>query len=228
MLDRCPNCEAIKIGGECHCVPAKAWVLFAAFVLSVLVLAVIKDCAKSPDDADLQPVTVSDTVAPMRHLFIAALLCIPSTARAERPIPACAWTPAARVELGRMVQLESTSSEEYRTFAWALARRWRGRPAVRSLTFAQSVTAFSWILRRHRDTGYNGASRRQHTILTSRIPAGVAEVLETWSTGALSDGCVNGMAWDWHAPPRGRFHCPGFNKWLRMPSNIVLEEGRCG
>lgn len=127
-----------------------------------------------------------------------------------------------------MVQLESTSSDEYRTFAWALARRWRGRPAVRALTFAQSVTAFSWILRRHRDTGYNGASPRQRWILTHGVPGNVAEILDQWSRGELTDGCARGAAWDWHSPPRGRFHCPGFNRFYRMPSNVVLEEGHCG
>jgi hypothetical protein len=93
-----------------------------------------------------------------------------------------------------MVQLESTSSDEYRTFAWALARRWRGRPAVRALTFAQSVTAFSWILRRHRDTGYNGASPRQRWILTHGVPGNVAEILDQWSRGELTDGCARGAA----------------------------------
>lgn len=230
MIDRCDQCDGPTVDGEClnGCASAKSWILFAAFVLSILVLAVVKDCAKHPAEGALRPAEVSDSLGGMRHLFIAALLCIPARAAAEVPIPRCAWTPEARTELGRMVQLESTSSDEYRTFAWALARRWRGRPAVRSLTFAQSVTAFSWILRRHRDTGYRGASPRQRWILTHGIPSSVADELEAWAAGERSDGCVRGLSWDWHSPPRGRFHCPGFNRFLRMPSNVVLEEGHCG
>lgn len=220
MIERCPNCRTPIIGDECpNCPPRGGWFLFMAFVLSLVVLAGLKHCTSQPEPA---------TVAPMRHLpLVLALCCYPASARAERPIPECAWTPAAKVELGYMVQLESTSSDEYRTFSWALARRWRGRPAVRALTFSSSVTAFSWILRRHRDTGYRGASPRQRWILSHPVPSAVAGELDAWARGERDDGCRRPI-WDWHAPPGGNTHCPGNNAWYRMPLGVVLEEGHCG
>lgn len=203
MIDYCSSCNAPMIRGECaRCASRHAW--FWVFVL------IVAGCA-----------------------FQAC------RALAEPPIPPCAWTVAAKHELGKMVQLETCSEDEYRTIGWALARRWRGRPAVRPLTFAESVTAFSHILRRMRAARAVlgplpaarrvGCSRRQRGILGNDVPISVSERLEAWARGELDDGCVGGRAWNWSAPPgRRNIRCPGFNHWLRMPADVVLEEGRCG
>jgi len=132
------------------------------------------------------------------------------------PIPACAWTPAARRSLVAMVRIESSSGKDAVAIAWTMARRWLGLARFRGRSFADYVVDTSAPLRAYRSGDVGGLTEYQACVLgvprlddrgrdACRIfhgaekDAEVGAVLDAWAAGDVPDPC-GGESFQWFSP----------------------------
>lgn len=166
-----------------------------------------------------RPVTVSPAETP-RAVVVEVEPAVevepePTPAKVS-PIPACAWTPAARRSLVAMVRIESSSGKDAPAIAWTMARRWLGLARFRGRSFADYVVDTSAPLRAHRSGVVGGLTEYQACVLgvprlddrgrdACRIfhgaekDAEIGAALDAWAAGDVPDPC-GGQSFQWFSP----------------------------
>lgn len=158
------------------------------------------------------PVTPNDAAIPMVVQdagFEAGPMVVVEREHA-RPIPECAWTPAARASLIAMVRIESSSGRDVGAIAWTMVRRWLGIARWRGRSFEAYIVDTSAPLRAYRDGRFDALTTYQACVLGvegvdcpglrgSTVEAEVGAALDAWARGDLPDPC-DGESFQWFAP----------------------------
>jgi hypothetical protein len=155
--------------------------------------------------------------APKTAERVEPVLVVPEIATPKtRPIPDCAWTPAAKASLVAMVRIESSSGKDAAAIAWTMTRRWLGLARFRGRSFADYIVDTSAPLRAHRRGEFESLTGYQACVLGvprldergrdacrifegERKAAEVGAVLDAWAAGDVPDPC-GGESFMWFAP----------------------------